>query len=153
MLAISPESRPHMAVELVARGLSSFAGALPLAAANKGKNSEDPSIEEQFDMDPQTYHGKLRIGTGLAILAALVHVNESFAHLKIPFCIFHGTGDRVTSYRGSEKLYKEAGSEDKDIKLYERYEHILLRKGRDAKDDERRQNVLNDMLTWLNKHV
>ncbi|KAK4055650.1 hypothetical protein OIV83_000196 [Microbotryomycetes sp. JL201] len=154
MLAISPETRPHFLVELVARGLSSFASSFPLAAANKGKNSEDPTIEQQFETDPQTYHGKLRIGTGLAILKGLEDINnDQFKHLKIPFCIFHGTGDRVTSYHGSEKLFEQASSQDKDIKLYQGYEHILLREGKDEKDDERRQNVLNGMLEWLNKHA
>ncbi len=51
MLAISPESRPAYAVELAARALASIAGPLPFASANKGKNSEDPSVEEQFDRE------------------------------------------------------------------------------------------------------
>jgi acylglycerol lipase len=36
MLAISPDTRPPYLVELLARGISRFAGSLPLAAANKG---------------------------------------------------------------------------------------------------------------------
>ena len=55
MLAIAGDSRPSMLIEYVARAISYFAGALPLASANKGKNSEDTSSEEQFLMDPQTY--------------------------------------------------------------------------------------------------
>lgn len=51
MLAIAPDSRPSYLVELVARGLASIAGPLPFASANKGKNSEDPSVEEQFDRE------------------------------------------------------------------------------------------------------
>ncbi|GAA5889764.1 hypothetical protein JCM5296_002335 [Sporobolomyces johnsonii] len=152
MIAISPQTRPPYIVELFARLISSFASSLPLAAANKGKNSEDPTVEEQFNMDPQTYHGRLRVGTGLGILQGLIDVNAKMSHLKVPFLLCHGTGDRVTSYHGSEKLYKEASSTDKELKLYEGYEHILLRKGRDAADDARRQNVLGDMLDWLNRH-
>ncbi|GJN89703.1 hypothetical protein Rhopal_002690-T1 [Rhodotorula paludigena] len=152
MLAISPDSRPSYAVELFARLIASVAGPFPLAAANKGKNSEDPDVEEVFNRDPQTYHGKLRIATGLAILAGLTSINDKLSHLRVPFLLCHGTGDRVTSYHGSEKLYREAESTDKEIKLYEGYEHILLRKGRDAADDTRRQTVLNDMLDWLNRH-
>ncbi|GAA5864400.1 hypothetical protein JCM1840_000481 [Sporobolomyces johnsonii] len=152
MIAISPQTRPPYIVELFARLISSFASSLPLAAANKGKNSEDPTVEEQFNMDPQTYHGRLRVGTGLGILQGLIDVNAKMSHLRVPFLLCHGTGDRVTSYHGSEKLYKEASSTDKELKLYEGYEHILLRKGRDAADDARRQNVLGDMLDWLNRH-
>jgi len=135
MLAISPETRPPYLIELIARTISSFASALPLAAANKGKNSEDPTVEQQFEMDPQTYHGKLRVGTGLGILQVrlipnfrvrlfpltlleflaqgLIDINTKMNHLKVPFLICHGTGDRVTSYHGSEKLYREAVSTDK----------------------------------------
>lgn len=98
MLRISPDSRPPYAIELIAKGISLFAGSFPLAGANKGKNSEDPSVEQQFLSDPQTYRGfflffslfcganfdlglvlrcavllvrvdgKLRVATGLAIL-------------------------------------------------------------------------------------
>ena len=55
MLEISHETRPHWAVEAVARRIAYFAGPLPFATANKGKNSEDPTVEEQFNLDPQTY--------------------------------------------------------------------------------------------------
>lgn len=113
MLAISPETRPHFLIESIARLISSFASALPLASANKGKNSEDPTVEEQFEQDPQTYHGKLRVGTGLGILKGLIDVNNKMESLKVPFLICHGTGDRVTSYHGSEKLFREAASLDK----------------------------------------
>lgn len=51
MLAIAPESRPSYLVELVARALASVAGPMPLASANKGMNSEDPTVEEQFDRE------------------------------------------------------------------------------------------------------
>ncbi|SCV71074.1 BQ2448_3836 [Microbotryum intermedium] len=152
MLEIAPSSRPSYALELVARTLASFAGVVPFASANKGKNSEDPSIEIEFNHDPQTYHGKLRIATGLSILSGITHLSTIFAFLQVPFKVFHGTGDRVTSPSGSKKLFEEAGSDDKELRLYEGYEHVLLRKGKDDKDDERRQRVLGDMLEWLQRH-
>ncbi|BGP23909.1 hypothetical protein JCM10295v2_002810 [Rhodotorula toruloides] len=152
MLQIAPDSRPSHAVELAARALASVAGPLPFARANKGKNSEDSAVEEQFEMDPQTYGGKLRIATGLAILEGILDIDKKLPHLRVPFLLCHGTGDRVTSYKGSQKLYEQAESKNKEIKLYDGYEHILLRKGRDEADDVRRQTVLNDMLDWLNRH-
>lgn len=152
MLAISPESRPPYIIELIARGLASIAPALPLADANKGKNSEDPEVEEEFLADPMTYHGKLRIATGLGCLKAIEKVNKLVGELKMPFTVHHGTGDRVTNCSGSERLVREAGSDDKQLKLYDGYEHILLRKGRDEADDVRRQTVLTDILDWLERH-
>jgi len=105
-----------------------------------------------FLRDPQTYHGKLRVSTGLGILQALVHITPLMPNLSVPFTIHHGTGDRVTNYTGSQKLLAEASSTDKQLKLYEGYEHILLRKGKDEEDDRRRQHVLGDVLDWLERH-
>ena len=158
MLAISPTSRPSYLVELVGRALASVAGPLPLASANKGKNSEDPEVEEVFNRDPQTYHGKLRIATGLAILQVrlslpprpslsrralstrthsdaheahladsrsgpsrsqgILALSAAQAHLRVPFLVCHGTGDRVTSHHGSEDLHRLAESADKELKLF-----------------------------------
>lgn len=112
MLRISADSRPPYAIELIAKGISLFAGSFPLAGANKGKNSEDPSVEQQFLSDPQTYRrcfhffffsveerfnffwflsfgdtlvdGKLRVATGLAILTVSLSPSlfELFANLE-----------------------------------------------------------------------
>lgn len=59
------------------------------------------------------------------------------------------TGDRVMGWQATERLYQQAASKDKTLKLLDAYEHILLRKGHDAEDDERRQIVLELMLSWL----
>jgi acylglycerol lipase len=70
-------------------------------------------------VDPQTYGGKLRIATGLAILEGILDIDRKLPHLRVPFLLCHGTGDRVTSYKGSQKLYEQAESKDKEIKLYD----------------------------------
>ena len=51
------------------------------------------------ETDPQTYHGKLRIATGLAILKGIEMVNTRLHEVNLPFKVFHGTGDRVTNPR------------------------------------------------------
>lgn len=104
------------------------------------------------EADPQTYSGKIRISTGLAILHGIADVNARLAEVTLPFKVLHGTGDRVTSYKGSQRLYDMASSQDKEIKLYDGREHVLLRKGRDKEDDTKRQDVLKDMLEWLERH-
>lgn len=51
------------------------------------------------ELDPQTYNGKLRIATGLAILKGIEMVNTRLHEVNLPFKVFHGTGDRVTNPR------------------------------------------------------
>ncbi|KAK9063091.1 hypothetical protein SSX86_016961 [Deinandra increscens subsp. villosa] len=46
--------------------------------------------------------------------------------LKVPFFVLHGTADTVTDPEASLKLYEEASSEDKSIKLLPGYLHDLL---------------------------
>ncbi|CAD6578558.1 MAG: hypothetical protein CYPHOPRED_000614 [Cyphobasidiales sp. Tagirdzhanova-0007] len=152
MLAISPETRPSLLVEYIARAIASFAGRWPLAEANRGKNTDDPIKAEEFEADPQTYSGKLRIATGLSILRGITNVNARLSEVTVPFKVFHGTGDRVTNHRGSQRLYEQASSQDKEIQLYDGQQHVLLKVGRDEEDDKKRQRVLKDMLDWLEKH-
>jgi acylglycerol lipase len=128
MLSISPETRPPYIVELVAKAIRAIAPRLQLAEANKGLNSEDPTIEVQFQHNPQTYHGKLRVATGLAILAGLEDVARRFRELDLPFLAVHGTGDRVTDHKATILLHEVAPSKDKTLKLFPGYEHILLRR-------------------------
>ena len=40
---------------------------------------------------------------------------------------------------------------DKDIEILEGYEHVAMKVGRDEKDDEKRQIVLDDMFRWIEK--
>jgi fermentation-respiration switch protein FrsA (DUF1100 family) len=79
--------------------------------------AQDPNVSAEFEADPMGYHGKLRIATGLAILTGILDANERFDELTMPLKIFHGTKDRVTSPAGSQKLYQEASSKDKDLEL------------------------------------
>lgn len=138
-----------------------------------GSSSADPVCT--VEQDPQTYNGKLRITTGLAILKGIEMVNTRLHEVNLPFKVFHGTGDRVTNpryatlslnnhrqvllnfdhiiFRGSQRLFDQCSSEDKEIQLYEGYQHVMLARGLNGEDDAPRQRVLNDMLEWLNKHL
>ncbi|KAI3627963.1 hypothetical protein CBS14141_001964 [Malassezia furfur] len=97
MLQIAPESRPGLVMEMVGRMLATVAGRLPLLRAIKGKISDDPKVEYYAALDPQVYHGFVRIGTALAIVAGLDHVNEIVAQVQCPVAIHHGSHDRVTT--------------------------------------------------------
>lgn len=151
MLAISPDSKPPRIVELFARLIARFSGRLPLADANKGKNTQDPWCEDQFRLDPQTYPGSLRVATGLSILDALDFLGTNMAELALPFQVMHGGCDRVTSPEGSLKLYESARSTRKSIKIYPFVEHVMLRIGRDDTDDLARQKILTEMMEWIDQ--
>jgi alpha-beta hydrolase superfamily lysophospholipase len=63
--------------------------------------------------------------------------------------IVHGTADRATDAHATERLFARIGSTDKQLKLYDGYEHVMLKVGIDAADDEKRQRVLTDWRDWM----
>lgn len=151
MLAIAPDSRPAYLVELFARAVCRFAGRMPLANANKGKNTPDLQFEQQFLFDPQCYTGNLRAATGLSILSALDFTTAHLADLAVPFQVMHGGSDRVTNPRASIALYNESRSAKKSLKIYPLVEHIMLRVGRDEEDDLPRQKMMTEMIEFIDE--
>jgi acylglycerol lipase len=121
------ESTPNIVVQYVARFLIKIGlGWLPLAPANKGKSST-PENEAKFFSDPQTYHGNLRVATGLQLLDGMYHIRANMGSFKMPVLLCHGKRDRVTEWQGSQKFYNLCGSVDKEIVLYDEMQHDLMR--------------------------
>lgn len=155
MIGISPESRPSYAVELFARFIRFFLGRLPLAAGVRGNVSDDDRVEEEFHLDPMTYKGRLRIATGLAILEGLQGLDRGVENIRVPVCIHHGTKDRATSYRHSQRFFERlpACTPHHHLQLWDGYEHVMMKnvKGQSREDDEKRDAVLNAITDWLVK--
>lgn len=107
--------------------------------------------------DPRCYHGDLRISTGLALLHGLNSIIPYAAHVKVPLRIVHGSNDRVTDHTRSIEFVDaviDAGHvHDVTCEIYEGYEHLMLKVGVDAQDDEKRQRVLRDMESWFVERV
>jgi acylglycerol lipase len=121
------ESTPNILVQYVARILIRFGfGWLPLAPANRGKAST-PENEAKFMNDPQTYHGNMRIATGLQLLAGMYHIRDVIGSFKQPILLCHGKKDRVTEWQGSEEFYAFSASLDRELALYDDMQHDLLR--------------------------
>ncbi|KIR58751.1 lysophospholipase [Cryptococcus bacillisporus CA1873] len=149
MIEVSKESRPNIVLEYIGRGVNSFAGSLPLAKAVRGNVSDDPRVEEDFFADPLCYHGMLRVGTGLACLEGMIELQERAEEIDVPIRLVHGNKDRATSHKGTLRLFDRLPNEDKEIEIYDGYEHVMLKLGVDAVDDEKRQRVLADWRSWL----
>ena len=121
------ESTPNILVQYIARFLIRIGlGWLPLAPANKGKAST-PENEAKFFADPQTYHGNLRVATGLQLLDGMYHIRSAMGQFKMPILLCHGKKDRVTEWQGSEEFYAFCGSTDRELELFDGMQHDLMR--------------------------
>jgi len=60
--------------------------------------------------------------------------------------VLHGSADTVTDPVGSQKLYEEASSTDKTLKVYEGFFHDLL-------FEPERDDIAKDIIDWLCSRV
>ncbi|KAI3773952.1 hypothetical protein L1987_48491 [Smallanthus sonchifolius] len=117
------------------------------AANNKGTAvSRDPAALVAKYSDPLVYTGSIRVRTGHEILRITSYLQQNTRKLKVPFFVLHGTVDTVTNPNASLKLYEEASSEDKSIKLLPGYLHDLL-------FEPEQEEIKRDIIEWLNKRV
>lgn len=119
-----------------------------LSAANKKGVvvCRDPEALLAKYSDPLVYTGFVRVRTGYEILRIASYLQRNLRRLRVPFLVLHGSADVVTDPEGSHKLYKEASSTDKSIKLYPGLVHDLL-------FEPEREEVTEDIIEWLNNRM
>lgn len=69
------------------------------------------------------YHGMLRVGTGLACLEGMIELQDRAEEINVPIRLVHGNKDRATSHKGTLRLFDRLPNEDKEIEIYDGYEH------------------------------
>jgi len=149
-LALSaPAARTGPKVFPLLRHLARLAGALApklrIVRMGHGFVSRDPEVVERFRDDPLVFHGRIPCRTGAEVLAAAPRLLNSADQIRLPLLILQGTGDVVVDPRGAEELHRRAGSPDKTLKLYPELYHDVL-------SEPERQQVLDDLLAWLDEH-
>lgn len=117
------------------------------AANKKGRPvSRDPEALIAKYSDPLVYTGSIRVRTGYEILRITSYLQQNLRKLRVPFLVLHGTADTVTDPEASQKLYAEASSTDKTIKLFDGFLHDLL-------FEPEREAIMKDIIEWLNCRV
>lgn len=119
-----------------------------ISAANKKGMpvSRDPAALIAKYSDPLVFTGSIRVKTGYEILRITAHLQQNLNKVKVPFLVMHGTDDTVTDPNASKKLYNEASSSDKSIKLYDGLLHDLL-------FEPEREIIAGAIVDWLNQRV
>ncbi|XP_023644804.1 uncharacterized protein LOC17900907 isoform X2 [Capsella rubella] len=108
--------------------------------------SRDPEAVVAKYSDPLVYTGFIRARTGNEILRLGAHLLRNLNRIKVPFLVLHGTADTVTDPKGTQKLYEEASSLDKSIKLFDGLLHDLL-------FEPERESIAGVILDWLHQRV
>ncbi|EST05327.1 hypothetical protein PSEUBRA_005597 [Kalmanozyma brasiliensis GHG001] len=116
-----------------------------------GKNiSRDPVVASNFENDPlsdkkvylKAIQGPLQGGMDMVDKS-----HKNWPESK-PYLIVHGTGDLITSHKGSQTIIERMQAKDKTLKLFDGYYHDLLNEpGQD------KVVVGEYVINWLNSHL
>ncbi|HUR52060.1 MAG TPA: lysophospholipase [Mycobacteriales bacterium] len=108
--------------------------------------SRDPAEVARYVEDPLNYHGKVRARSGAEMLAAAGRVVSGVSRLTLPVLIMHGAADRLAPPGGSKLVAERIRSTDKTLTLYDGLFHEIF-------NEPEKDQVLGDVVTWLDKHI
>ena len=144
--AFITEQTPPRLLLLLNRILSLLVPTLPMAQLDATAISRDPAVVEAYANDPLVFHGKLTSRFIAEMSAAMDSTLRRAEEINIPLILLHGDQDRLTSPSGSLEFHERAASADKSIKIYPGLYHEIF-------NEPERDQVLEDMSTWLEAHL
>ena len=118
-------------------------GVLLLGAANV---SRDPVVVKDYENDPLNHNGKVRARTGAEMLASVQRVVDGLPRITVPVIVMHGSADKLVPVAGSRLIDERIGSPDKTLKIYDGLYHEIF-------NEPEREQVLDDLVAWLDAHV
>jgi acylglycerol lipase len=104
--------------------------------------TRDPQWLAELNADPLIAGEVQPVATVAALARADERLEREFGRITLPVLIMHGTADKATRPEGSQQFFDNAGSADKELKIYEGYAHDLL-------NDLGREQVMDDITRWI----
>ena len=136
---------PDLALAVL-KGISHVAPHAHSLTLKNADFSRDPQVVEGMNQDPLIAHEAQPFATMAAIVRADERLKRELPQIETPLFIIHGTADKAAKPSGSEHFHERASSPDKTLKLYEGRFH-------DPLNDVGREEVLSDILSWLDRRA
>jgi len=127
--------------------LSNSLPQLPLVKLDTTTLTNNETARELYLNDPLVYHGGVRARFGAEFIATIQNTSAHLQEIKIPFLALHGANDRLVMPSSSEEFYSDAGSSDKDLKLYPDSGHELF------EDRINAGAFFDDIIKWISKRT
>lgn len=106
------------------------------------RNTLYPDIQEMWDKDELTAHGKTRVRNANEYLRATEAAGRLMDSAEFPFIVFHSENDTMCDPDGSKQLYLKAKSQDKTLRLVNQMWHVLVKEsGNEA--------ICSEMMEWM----
>lgn len=129
----------------VLKGLSHIAPHLHTIKLKNEDFSRNQDVVDAMNNDPLIANETQPSKSMEQLVKAAERLEKEFPQITVPVFILHGTGDKATKPSGSQFFYDTVGSSDKTLKLYEGHYHDLL-------NDLDKEVVINDIISWVEKH-
>lgn len=144
---LESDAAPHL--KRIVRVLGKVAPWLPVAPVVEGAESalsRDPRIQELFDADPLTYKQKMKAGMGYQLMRAIDAAQEFMPQITLPLLVMQGECDRMVSPNGAKRLYEQARSSDKTLKLYPECRHEIF-------NELEKDEIIGFVADWLDERL
>lgn len=102
-------------------------------------------VEDDYMRDPlvlKKYYINL---VGEMFVKGVKHLNANLRYHQKPILMLHGELDKIVPVEFSKRLFDLLPQTDKTIKIYPNDWHEIL-------NELDREEVMNDILSWLEKH-
>jgi acylglycerol lipase len=139
------ENEPAL-VKRLAPVIARLAPGLPTTDLGTGGLSRLPEEVAAYEADPRMYHGKVPALTGASMLSLSASLWPLYARWTLPTLVVHGTADRLTDPRGSQRFMQAIASGDRELHVEEGGYHELL-------NDQPRDRVRARIVDWLRAHT
>lgn len=126
--------------------VAKIAPAAPVNELAKGGLSRIPEEVAAYEADPVMYHGKIPALTGATVLALSGKLWPDYARWTLPTLVFHGTDDRITDPKGSQRFFESIKSTDKTFIHHPGGYHELL-------NDTDRDQIRDAVIGWLRERA
>lgn len=118
----------------------------PIPSAPVDGLSRDEVFIQRATDDPLIYHGELTNLVGATALEVAAQNDEHYPEWEAPVLLLHGDGDTWADVRGTQRFADIVEDDDTTLIIYPDGRHQLL-------SDTDRDQVLHDILTWLNRRM
>ncbi|MFP4040492.1 MAG: lysophospholipase [Desulfosudaceae bacterium] len=112
-----------------------------------GDLSRDPATVQNYLADPLV-HDRISTRWFVSFLATAELCLARARELTLPLLVIHGTADNIVDPVGSQKIYDQAGSTDKTLKMFDGLYHETMNEL-----PEERQAVLEVISGWILKNL
>lgn len=111
-----------------------------------GRLSRDQAVERAYEEDPLNLKHFYLSLVGQMFVSGVRYLNKHLKAFDTPILLMHGDADKICPSEFSKRLYDLLPVNDKQLIMYPESYHEIL-------NDLDKDKVMQDMVSWLDKHV